>query len=980
MRVRTGYSFRHSFGHLHEVASRLKEIGATAAPISDRASTFGWVRWSKEAKKAGLRPVFGVELAVSDYPADLPPDERPKGRPRLSYWTFFAKDSVEVINRLVRLATKQAYYEPMLTYRQATEVKGVLRVVDNLADFTQFAPHDDTFVALAPSSARAYIAEAKAAGFKLIASSDNNYPRREDRAAYEVAIGRNAVRQTYPQWLLSLEEWRTAVKNRFALPQWIEEAEAAVEPSLALLNAQLPVAEIYKPERPKSLRHMCEEGAAALGVDLSNPIYQARLDRELELIATKQFEDYFYIIADMMAFARQNMICGPARGSSCGSLVCYLLRITTIDPIKYGLIFERFIDITRADLPDIDLDFSDQQRDLIFGYMRDKYGKDHVARLGTVAVYKPRSAISEAGAALNVPKWRLEAVLESIIKRSSGDARALQAVEDTFKDTSAGRELIEKHPEMAICQRLEGHPRHYSQHAAGIILTSEPVERYVAVDDRTGATMCDKKDAEDLGMLKIDALGLTQLSVFEDTLAMAGLPRDHLETVPLDDQRAFDVLNEQKWSGVFQFNGMALQSLAKQVRITELEDIITITALARPGPLNSGGAQRWVDRRNGKEPVTYPHPLFEPYLSGTRGVVIYQEQVMEIGRNIGGLSWEDVTALRKAMSKSMGKEFFDQYGDRWKAGARAKGIPSGVLDKIWDELCAYGSWAFNRSHSVAYGIVSYWCCWLKAHYPEEFAAATLSHESDPDRQVKTLREITAEGIDYVAVDPETSGMRWGVTVRNGKKVLAGPLTAVKGIGLVNAEKFLEARKLAGGWKNLLSIAQSGQKKVVDKITRTEISVPTRVINLLTNPVTDIDSLWPIRDAFMRVMPDPAARNILTRPTPIAQINSEDEGKEYLVFCILTKINPRDGNEVVNVQRRGYAFEGEPSLYLNLHLTDDTDTIFGRVDRWKYDALAKPIIDRGGPGKHLYAIKGRLLGGSGFRLLQISNVRYIGERK
>jgi DNA polymerase III alpha subunit len=252
------------------------------------------------------------------------------------------------------------------------------------------------------------------------------------------------------------------------------------------------------------------------------------------------------------------MVVGPARGSSCGSLVCYLLNITTIDPIPFGLIFERFIDINRTDLPDIDIDFSDERRQLVFDYAEEKYGRAHVARLGTVGLFKPRSALKQAGASLRIPTWRIEKVLDSLIERSSGDARAMFALEDTLKGTEAGRAMLSEFPEALIAGRMEGHPANSSQHAAGIVITQEPVAEYVAVDARSKATMCDKKDAEVLNLLKIDALGLTQLSIFERTLKLAGLPdvSGWLEQLPLDDQAAFDVLNKQHFAGIFQFTGI----------------------------------------------------------------------------------------------------------------------------------------------------------------------------------------------------------------------------------------------------------------------------------------------------------------------------------------------------------------------------------------------------------------------------------------
>lgn len=950
MRVRTGYSFRNAVGHLEEALKGIQRMGLPFAPITDRASTFGFVRWSKLCKKNDLKPVFGVELAVTN-------DAQSK-KPAFDHWTFVGKDSLVPVHEALELATAQFRYEPLLTYEQACAVDAI-KLVGHRSNLEAIDPNTpDLFVALSPSLSNGQFVRAQRLGFKFMAACDNRYPTEADLAFYEVVCGRMASTQSYPQWILTREEWAAALP-RGCSAAVADEAWAALLENGNACSAALKSGSLLVPEKPMTMRQMCEAGAEELGIDLSDEIYAARLTKELDLIDTKQFEDYFYIIADMVAWARERMIVGPARGSSCGSLVCYLLKITTIDPIPYGLIFERFIDLNRSDLPDIDIDFSDQQRHLVFEYMENKYGRDRIARLGTVATYKARSSMQEASAALRIPRWKSDKALDALIERSSGDSRALDTLRDTLETTPNGQELVAEYPEVMVATKMEGHPRHHSQHAAGIVLTELPVHEYVAVDKRTGATHCDKKDAEELELLKIDALGLTQLSVFEDALELAGLPMNHLESVPLQDEAAFDVLNKGHFSGVFQFNGLALQSLCKQTKIVELDDIIAITALARPGPLTSGGASEWVYRKNGWDPrtnqkigTTYPHPLFEPYLNDTRGIVLYQEQVMEIGRQIGDLSWEDVTALRKAMSKSLGKEYFDQFGDRWKEAAAKKGIPKETLDKVWDDLCAYGAWAFNKSHSVAYGMISYWCCWMKAHYPTQFAAATLNHETDPMKQIAILRELHNEGIGYVAVDAELSTDKWQVGLKDGQQVLVGPVQNVKGIGPKLVQQIVSSRK-------------RGEP------------LPPRAAKLLDNPQTQIDTLWPVRDRIKQLMPDPTERNILTPISLIEDITEEHEDdKTFLIIAVAKTINPRDENETIMIARRGYEIKDGKTQSLNLQMEDDTGIVYCKIGRWKYAQLGKQIVDRGRPGKSIYAIKGSAMPKR--RFLMVENVRYIGD--
>jgi DNA polymerase III alpha subunit len=325
---------------LPEIFTRLKEIGAEVAPITDTASTFGYAKWAKGAKDAGLRPIFGVELSVTPAPNAK--------KPVSSAWTFLAHDSIQPINRLVNLATSQFRYEPLLTYEQAMTVEGVTKIAGHAALLSEMSPAPDLFMGLSPSSPRGQVVAAMKAGFRLIAIGDNRFPAPGDLALYELAAGRNSGTQTYPQHILSEEEWREAMAMLRLTDDVLD--GALVEASIALerSTASLRKATMVKPARPKTLREMAEDGARRRGIDLADPVYAARLERELSIIEAKRLEDYFFLMADIMQFSRAHMLCGPARGSAAGSLLSFLLDITTIDPIPGGLLFERFLDVTRG--------------------------------------------------------------------------------------------------------------------------------------------------------------------------------------------------------------------------------------------------------------------------------------------------------------------------------------------------------------------------------------------------------------------------------------------------------------------------------------------------------------------------------------------------------------------------------------------------------------------------------------------------------
>ena len=944
--IRTGYSFRTAVGHLNEVISRLQEIGWKEAPIADYASTFGFNKFTKLAKKAGLRPVYGIELNVAMQIGD--------DKPVVDRWIFLAKDKLRPLHDLLADATMHCGSEPSLTYAQALAAPNVIKISGDRVQLSQVKKTaKDFYIGLSPSLPKGLFNEAKKKGYKFVARGNNVYPRETDLEFYRVTLGKRASTQTYPQHILSDEEWRNACD--FADKSSLAAALKMRTALFKLSTASLKHGTLLTPEKPKTLRAMCIDGAKRTGTNLKDPVYKERLERELKLIAEKNFEDYFYVIADMVNWAKERMIVGPARGSSCGSLVCYLLNITAVDPIPFGLIFERFIDTTRTDLPDIDIDFSDVRRPDVFKYAEEKYGANRVARLGTVGLFKPRSALNQAGIALSIPSWRIEKVLDGVIERSGGDSRALQALEDTLVGTEAGRKLLEDFPEVKMAARMEGHPNNPSQHAAGIIITNEPVAEYVGVDLRAKAAMVDKKDAEDLNLLKIDALGLTQLSIFVRTLELIGKPDKSgwLETLPIDDPKAFEVLNKGHFAGIFQFTGGALQSLTKSIKVETLEDMVSITALARPGPLATGGANSWVKRKTGREPVETLHPMLTELTLDTLGIVIYQEQVMNVVRHMGQFSWDDTSAIRKAMSGRLGDEFFERYRQNFIKGAKANGLDEATADAVWRHINTMGSWAFNRSHAVAYGLVSYWCCWLKAYHPMEFAAATLDAETDPSKQIVLLRELKSEGVDYVPVDPDHSIDRWVPVKKKGSKpVLVGPLTAIKGIGPATVIKILDARE--------------NDKELTDSLRKR-----------LKEARTDIDTLFPISDAVSEVFPNLEDANIFSPVTSVKDVQCGING-EVLVIAVVKRIAPTNENEPARMQKRKMMGRQErmegPTDTLNLFVQDDTDEIFCKIGRYDYERIGREVFEHGRAGKAIYAIKGTVP--RDFRMISVKRIKLL----
>ena len=953
--VKTGYSFKHAVGHLKDVVSRVKECGFRTLAVADAFSTYGFVKLTRLAEAEGLRMVYGVDLLMA---REL--GARRQGQDR---WTFLAKDSLRPLHDLIDKAALNLGREPCLTYDQALEAQGVIKVMGEaavLSDPLLAQPQEDLFLGLSPANPRGQVMMARQIGHPLLALSNNKYPRAEDLEFYRVTLGRDSSSQTYPMHVMDDAEWMEALS-------WLpfDARDAALfnrDEMLDECRATLKRANLLVPDKPRSLRELCLEGARDLGCDLQDPVYAARLDRELALIQEKEFEDYFHIVADVMHFARGHMCVGPARGSSCGSLVCYLLRITAVDPIRHDLIFERFIDVTRMDLPDIDVDLSEQRRGLVFEHIARKYGAQRSARLGSVNMFKAKAALNQVGTSLRIPKARINELSNAVIKRSTGDARADSTIADALHDTTVGQRLLGEHPELEIVSRMEWHPANAAQHAAGMVLTDSAVRDHVAVNARTGATMCDKRDAEELNLLKIDALGLTQLSIFERCLELLGLPQrsDFLERLPLDDAKAFRVLNQRRFSGIFQFlPGTATVTLVDRIlalggQVDRFSDLVALTANVRPGPLKTGQAEEWIRRRVGKSLVSYPHPSLEPYLRSTLGLIVFQEQILSIGRELGGLTWEDVTQLRKAMSKSLGREYFDKFGDRWKAGVMEKTQMSReVADAFWLDMCSFGSWAFNLSHSVAYAHVTYWCLWLKAHHPLEFAAASLDSQKDPFQQIETLKELRQEGVGYVPVDADRSTHRWEVSKgQNGHGHLLGPLTNVVGVGPKKLQEIMDSRE-----------NQTPLKPALKK--------------LLQHSRTKIDTLDPIKEAFRAK--DLRGLNIVSQPQEVASIRG---GEDVVVYVLVRGVKPAWENDPMKVAKRGYRLEG-PDTSVQFWARDDSGEIYCKIGAKRFKSplpgqlgLGEKFIEKARSGKSLYAIKGWVP--PDFRMIHVMDVRFVGD--
>jgi hypothetical protein len=442
---------------------------------------------------------------------------------------------------------------------------------------------------------------------------------------------------------------------------------------------------------------------------------------------------------------------------------------------------------------------------------------------------------------------------------------------------------------------------------------------------RDGIAHIDKKDAEYLNLLKIDILGLRTLGIIEDANV---IDAQGLYDLKLNDPNVFQIINDHKFSGVFQFEGAGQRRVSEQIHVDSFERMDHITALARPGPLASGGTNSYIMRLDGREPISYPHDMMEPYLKDTLGIVTYQEQTMRISREVGQLPWEDVSDIRKAMSGSKGEEYFNRHGANFVRGAGEQGIPEADAQKIWDGIVSFGSWAMNKSHTVSYSIISYWCAWMKAYHPVEYAAACLRHAKDDTQTMEILRELSEEGVPYVPFDPDKSEADW--VVADGKVV--GGYTNLVGIGPVKAQYYVQKREGEG-------LTEEDYKKIAKHKVKH-------------------DDLRPVHTRYGKVYKAPEKYRV---QPPIKEFINLKDGETATVICRLIRLERRDENETVRVARRGnQRWRGE-SLFLDTFVVDDSisSPVRARVKIPLWHKYGEPCADAAVPGDY-FLMRGRYL--------------------
>ncbi|MDD5109807.1 MAG: DNA polymerase III subunit alpha [Patescibacteria group bacterium] len=859
------FSLLDGLSQIDELVLLAKKYGMPAVALTDHGSMYGIIEFYQKCRKAGIKPVLGVEAYLA---RNLHTDKRPKVDDNPYHLLLLARNNVGYRN-LIKLTTiahlEGFYYKPRVDwpllekYHEGISVtsgclQGELarRVLSgDLAGAREVAKrYRNTFGAknfFLEVQHHQNIPEQKILndaifklseelGIPVVATADSHYPTIDDAYAQDVMLciqTKKILTDTDRMTMIGDDfSFQSIEQMRGHFPDHPEVADHTVQLAeschveLEFGKPLLPQYDVPGGVSPEAyLKQLCEQGLPErYGQRANAPEIQQRLRYELEVIGKTGFASYFLIVQDFINWAKKNrIVVGPGRGSAPGSIVSYLTRITDIDPIRYQLLFERFLNPERISMPDIDNDFADHRRDEVLQYVAEKYGRDHVAQIITFGTMAARASVRDVGRVSNLPYSYCDRVAK-LIPPFMDLAQAVKTVPElqAVLADSNGRKLL------TTAQRLEGCARHASTHACGVVITKEPLDHYVPQQPSTEGTMTmtqyEMHAIDDLGLLKIDFLGLRNLTVIENTLEILRKARGitiDLATLPLDDRATYKILARAETTGVFQLESSGMKRYLKQLKPSEFEDIIAMVSLYRPGPMEL--IPDYISGKHGLRKITYLDPHLEPILGKTYGIAVYQEQIMEIARQLAGFSYGEADVLRKAVGKKIAHLLAEQE-EKMVSGMVKNGIKKSVAQKIWDFILPFARYGFNRSHAACYAMIAYQTAYLKAHYPAEFMAALLTgDQGDIDRVAIEVEECRVMELTVLPPDinesyssftvvydsPEVRADKSSTTIRFG-------LTAVKNLGENVVKEIIHERKEHGPYQNLEDLLSRVKTKDLNK--------------------------------------------------------------------------------------------------------------------------------------------------------------------
>ncbi len=828
LHVHTEYSLLDGACRIRDLPKLVKEMGQTACAITDHGAMYGVIDFYRACKAEGVHPVIGCEVYVArrtrlDKQHEFDAESRhlvllcknETGYRNLSYMVSQAYIEGFYIRPRIDLDLLRAHSEGLigLSACLAGEIPRrilngdydgakayALELQDILGKDNFYLELQDHGIADQTTVNRALLRMHNETGIPLVCTNDAHYLRREDAESHDVLLciqtGKNVDdenRMRYEPrnfYLRSTEEMEALFSG---YPEAVENTQRIADRcQLEFTFGKYHLPEFKLPpgyDSPTYLRKLCNEGFAQRYGN-EKPDYRQQLEYELAMIEKMGFTDYFLIVSDFVRYAREAGIpVGPGRGSAAGSMVAYCLHITDIDPMQYQLYFERFLNPERVSMPDIDMDFGDTRRGEVVEYVRRKYGDDHVAQIVTFGTMAARGAIRDVGRALNMTYAEVDVVAKLVpsgpgaLHITLDDAlRLSKQLSDLYESDERVRKLID------TAKALEGMPRHASTHAAGVVITRLPVYEYVPLARNDESIVCQYNmiTLEELGLLKMDFLGLRNLTVLADAVKMVRRyePDFDLEKIPMDDPEVFQMLTEGRTSGVFQMESTGMTGVCLGLKPQSIEDITAIIALYRPGPMES--IPRFIACKHDPKLVTYKHPSLKPILSGTYGCIVYQEQVIKIFQELAGYSLGQADMVRRAMSKKKAKDVEREreaflHGDAARniRGCVANGIPEATAQAIYDEIYDFANYAFNKAHAVSYAVVAYQTAYFKCHYTKEYMAALLTSVLDnSDKVAEYIAECRECGI--ALLPPDVNCSYDGFTVEEGG--IRFGLVAIKNIG------------------------------------------------------------------------------------------------------------------------------------------------------------------------------------------------------
>ena len=869
LHLHTEYSLLDGANRIGPLVSRLKELGFTHAAITDHGVMYGAVDFYNACRDAGITPVIGCEVYICRNRF-----EKSGAAREYSHMILLCENNTGYQN-LIKLVsagfTEGFYYKPRIDYellKQHTEgliclsacLSGDLpkmllegRYDDAKAYALQMQElfgRDHYYIELMdhgiPEEKTVLprlVRVAQETGVPMVVTNDCHYLNREDAAAQEVlmCIQTGKTLQDETRMRMNTEELyvKSEAEMRAVFPNFPE----AIENSQKIAQrcqVTFDFGHLHLPHYPidtgetaeEMLRRLCGEGLKALYPNqYADPDSEPckRLEYELSVISHMGYVDYFLIVWDFINYAKSHgIMVGPGRGSGAGSIVAYTLRITMLDPLKYSLLFERFLNPERVSMPDLDIDFCYERRQEVIDYVARRYGADHVSQIITFGTMSARAVVRDVGRVLGYPYAEVDAVSKSIpFELNMTLARALEIspeLKKNYQEDARVKRLID------TSRALEGLPRHASTHAAGVLITDKPVTDYVPLqrNDEVITTQFPMGTIEKLGLLKMDFLGLRTLTVIRDALDLmrdAGVDMK-AEDIPLDDQAVYDMISEGETDGVFQLESGGMRSFLSNMKPQNFEDIIAAISLYRPGPMDS--IPRYIEGKNNPGAIHYLHPKLKPILDVTYGCMVYQEQVMQIVRDLAGYSYGRSDLVRRAMAKKkhdvMAKEReifihgLEEDGQIVVPGCVRNGVSAEIASQLFDEMTAFASYAFNKSHAAAYGVVAVRTGWLKRHYPVQFFAALLNSVSSDSGKVAAYSQYCRKhGIPLLPPDINQSVRKFSVG-RNAQGVsgIRFGLGAIKSCGDKAIDSIIAQRRKGGPYKDIFDFCQRMDSEQVNK--------------------------------------------------------------------------------------------------------------------------------------------------------------------